>query len=159
MLPQEDNVLIHPPLYLASTVIHCWKCEARMPVVALIASRASAPDIPVAEETACILSFTEELPEAVLNLVRNRFPSFRYTHSRTTNSSYYANTCPQCGVISGDWHLHEPDGPFFPTAEEDAKKLTIEIIPLGESITVRAQLGMGIADQILKLGVRLNGSS
>lgn len=152
----DENFRISSPLYAAHTVTSCWKCHEEMPVLALIAPNVIAPQVPEAERTVCILSFIEELPEAVLHFVRNRFPSFQFRYSKTTESRYYANTCPQCGVISGDWHLHiEPDGPFFPTTEEAARKLTLETIPIGECISVRAQLGMGIGDFILRHAGRL----
>lgn len=81
----------------------------------------------------------------------NRFPSFALRYSKTAGSRYYANTCPKCGVISGDFYLHsEPGAPFFPTTEEEAKQLTLEAIPLAESIRVRAGVGVGAGDLILE---------
>lgn len=96
-----------------------------------------------------ILSQVEKLSEALLRLVRNRFPSFRLKYSKTLGSRYFANTRPKCGVISGDFHLHsEPGAPFFPTTEEDAKRLTLEAVPLTGSIRVRAGIGMGAGELI-----------
>lgn len=38
----------------------------------------------------------------------------RYRISKTINDIYWANTCPYCRSIQGDYFLHdEPDGPFF----------------------------------------------
>ncbi|MBI3001353.1 MAG: hypothetical protein HYY46_23310 [Deltaproteobacteria bacterium] len=117
-----------------------------------------APKVPEAEGEICILSEIEELPEAVLQCVSDRFPSFKLKYSKTSGSRYYANTCPKCGVISGDFYLHsEPGAPFFPTNEEEAKQLTLEAVPLTGSIRVRAGLGMGVGDLILEHARKVSG--
>jgi len=64
---------------------------------------------------------------------------------------YFANTCPKCGVMSGDFFLHsEPGAPFFPTEEEEAKSLYMTEIPLSGSITAKASLCLGTGDLILE---------
>ncbi len=156
----DDNVRISPPLYIAHTVISCWRCGEDMPAVALIAPHVITPQFQEAEGEVCILLYIEALPETVLRFLRKRFPSFKFTHSRTTDSQYYANTCPKCGVISGDFYLYcEPDGPFFPMTEEVTKEITVEAIPLEECDSVRAG-GFGMAgDLILKHAKRLEAES
>jgi hypothetical protein len=148
---RHHSTRIDPPLYLAHTIISCWRCGADMPAVALV-----APNVPGTEGEICILSDIHELPPMVLRFIHRRFPSFRFKYSKTTRSEYYANTCPRCGVISGDFYLHsEPGAPFFPTTEEEARDLTIEPVPLRDPIEVRAGLGMGVGDLILKCAVRV----
>ena len=121
----DGSIRIDPPLYEAHTMISCWRCRGHMPVIALV-----APNVPEAEGEVCILSQVEELPEVVLRFVRNHFPSFRLKYSKTLGSRYYANTCPKCGVISGDFHLHsEPGAPFFPTTKREGSRLTLEAVP------------------------------
>ena len=72
-------------------------------------------------------------------------------YSKTARSGYYANSCPRCGVISGDFYLHsEPGAPFFPTTKREADQLTVEPVPLAGSITVRAGVGVGAGDLILE---------
>ena len=137
---------IEPPLYLASTSIACWRCGANMPAVGII-----APRVPDAEVEICILSAIQELPPPVLDFIQKRFPTFKRKFSKTTRSEYYANTCPACGVLSGDFYLHsEPGAPFFPTTPEEAKALTIETIPITGPIEVRAGMGMGVGHLILE---------
>jgi hypothetical protein len=146
---------INPPLYLASTMISCWRCRADMPAVGLI-----APNVPETENEVCILSDITELPASVLAFVQNRFPSFKWKFSKTTRSEYYANTCPKCGVLSGDFYLHsEPGGPFFPESEADAACLTVEQIPIEGQIEVVAGLGMGGGDLILEHGKKRDAES
>ena len=138
----DDEIRIDPPLYLAHTMTSCWRCGAAMPALALV-----APNVAETEGGICILSEVQQLPESVLQFVRQRFPSFKQKYSKTLGQRYYANTCPRCGVISGDFYLHsEPGAPFFPTTEKEAKELTLE----PGSITVRGGLAMGVGDLILE---------
>ena len=142
----DDSIRIDPPLYLAHTMISCWRCGAAMPALALV-----APNVAETEGGICILSEVQQLPESVLQFVRQRFPSFKQKYSKTLGQRYYANTCPRCGVISGDFHLHsEPGAPFFPTTKGEAKQLTLEAVPLAGPITVRAGIGVGAGDLILQ---------
>ena len=142
----DRKTQITPPLYLASTTISCWRCGAHMPAVGFI-----APKVPDTEDEVCILSDITELPASVLAFVQKRFPTFKRKFSKTTRSEYYANTCPKCGVLSGDFYLHsEPGGPFFPESEADAARLTVEQIPIDGPIEVVAGLGMGGGDMILE---------
>ncbi len=137
---------INPPLYVAHTTISCWRCGAKMPVLALV-----APNMAEADGEVCILSEIEELPQVVLQFVRTRFPSFALRYSKALGSRYYANSCPTCGVISGDFYLHsEPGAPFFPTTREEAGQLTLEAVPLAGPITVRTGIGVGAGDLILE---------
>jgi hypothetical protein len=146
-------IQIDPPLYAAHTMIFCWRCGAKMPAITLV-----APNVPEADGEICILSEVGELPEAVLTFMRKRFPLFHLKYSKTLGLRYYANTCPKCGVISGDFHLHsEPGAPFFPTTKGEAKRLTLELVPLTGSINVRAGIGMGAGDLILKHGRKFTG--
>ena len=150
----DDSIRIAPPLYVAHTIISCWRCGAKMPAVALV-----APNVAEADSEICILSEIEELPNVILQFVGNRFPSFTLRYSKTVGSRYYANTCPTCGVISGDFYLHsEPGAPFFPTTKGEAKQLTLEPVPLAGPITVRAGIGVGAGDLILKHATTLTAA-
>ena len=146
----DRKTRIYPPLFLASTTILCWRCRTTMPAVCLV-----APKVPGTEAQVCTLSDVTELPLVVLAFIQKRFPSFKLKFSKTTRSEYYANTCPRCGILSGDFHLHsEPGAPFFPESEADAARLTIEQIPIDGPIEVVAGLGMGGGDMILEHGTR-----
>jgi len=54
----DDSIRIDPPLYLAHTMVSCWRCGAKMPALALI-----APNVAETEGEICILSEVEDLPE------------------------------------------------------------------------------------------------
>ena len=116
-----------------------------MPVVALL-----APNVEDTDGEICILSDMVGLPKHVLDYVQKRVPTFKLRFSKTVGSSYYANTCPGCGVISGDFFLHsEPGAPFFPTDEEEASSLYLTEIPIEEPILVQSGLHMGTGELIL----------
>lgn len=41
-------------------------------------------------------------------------PTVKFAYTRTTGTRYWANTCPHCHAVQGDWNLYaEPGGPFF----------------------------------------------
>lgn len=85
----------------------------------------------------CILSEIANLPPEILNFIRKRVPTFKLRQSKMAGSKYYGNTCPDCGVLYGDFFLHsEPGAVFFPTDEEDAKSLYLREIPLPQPVKV-----------------------
>jgi hypothetical protein len=150
----KPGTLINPPLYLVHATTPCERCRADMPVVALL-----APDVPSLKGEIIILSEIREMPHAVAQAVRRRFPSFQFTRTRVGGYRYYGNTCPACSALYDDFYLHcEPDAPFCPMTAEEAERLTLEPMPLDEPITVRANLGMGIGDLILYHARRSNGT-
>ncbi len=141
----EDGLKIHPPLYLVGMKIHCWKCQNRMSVVAIL-----APNIEGADNEVCILSDIVNLPGEILSYIQARVPTFKFKYSKTVGSKYYANTCSSCGVISGDFFLHsEPGAPFFPTNGKEASFLYQTEIPADGTILVQAGFHMGTGELIL----------
>ena len=148
----RDNKLhINSPLYLVGKKIYCWNCEEKMPAIALI-----APNVDDVEGEICILSDIQELPREVYFFIKNKVPSFKMKYSKMAGHKYLGNTCPKCGLLSGEFFLHaEPGGPFFPEDEKDAKSLYIREIPLSGSIIVTASCSTGCGDLILNNAKRL----
>ena len=141
----EDKLQISPPLFLIGKKIWCWRCQTKMSVVAIL-----APHVEDTENQVCLLSDIVELPKDVLSYIQKRVPTFKLKFSKTVGQKYYANTCPNCGVLSGDFFLHsEPDAPFFPTDEEKAQSLYLTKIPLSNPIVAKASLSMGCGELIL----------
>ena len=131
--------------------IACWKCSERMPAVALM-----APNVEGMDGEVCILTDIVGLPDNVLEYLKRRVPTFRFRYSKIVGSKYYANTCPSCGMLSGDFFLHsEPGGPFFPTDEEGAARLYLTEIPIKSTVFVQAGYHMGTGDLILKHAQRI----
>ena len=70
--------------------------------------------------------------------------------SKMAGQKYFGNTCPKCGVLSGEFFLHsEPGAPFFPVDEKEARSLYLTEIPLSTAISVKASLSMGVGELIL----------
>jgi hypothetical protein len=122
-----------------------------MPVVAIL-----APNIEDTENQVCVLSDIIGLPDDVLNYIQKRVPTFQFRYSKTVGSKYFANTCPSCGSLSGDFFLHsEPGAPFFPTHEQEASHLYLTEIPIQGTISVRAGFHVGTGTLILNNAKRI----
>ena len=148
----DDGLLISPPMHLVTGHWDCWRCGSDMTVVALLCENADE-----SEMGPFILSSTATLPSDVVDFVQRRCPTFRLTFSKTIGAKYFANNCPRCGVISGDFYLHsEPGAPFFPTEEDDARSLTLELIPLAKSVVIDSGCGYGTGELILQYGQRVD---
>lgn len=146
---------LDPPIYLVTGETGCWRCGAAMPVVAILCENVESPD-----EGPYILSNTAELSHQLTAFIQRRCPTFRLTYSKTVGGKYFANNCPKCGVISGDFYLHsEPGAPFFPTDEEEASSLTIETIPVNQQCVARTGCGYGTGELILQHARRIPGNS
>jgi hypothetical protein len=105
-----------------------------------------------------ILSNTEELPPELTRFIQERCPTFRLTYSKTVGGRYFANNCPKCGVMSGDFYLHsEPGAPFFPTEPNEAASLTLENISINRALIARTGCGYGTAELILEYARRPGG--
>ena len=142
---------VHPPLYMVGKKTVCWRCDAIMSVIALL-----APKINDTEEQVGVLSRIENAPMGILKFIQNRVPTFKLRKSKTAGHKYYANTCPKCEVIYGDFFLHgEPGAPFFPIDEEDAKNLYIKEIPLNEPIEIDGGAGFGLGEMILTNAIKI----
>lgn len=141
----DENLKINPPLYMIGRKTSCWRCGAIMPVIALL-----APKVDDTEDQVCILSAIDDIPKEVLSFIQSKVPTFVLKYSKTVGRKYFANTCPKCRAIYGDFFLHdEPGAPFFPSDEEESKSLYIKEIPLSKPIKIRADLGLGVGEIIL----------
>lgn len=122
-----------------------------MPVVTLI-----APHVAGSHGDVSVLSNIEEMSTEVLSFIQNRVPTFQLRASRMAEAKYYANTCPKCHVIFGDFYLHdEPGAPFFPESEKEAKALYLTEIPLANAVEIQASPGVGVGELILTHGKRI----
>lgn len=147
----DEKLKINPPLYMIGIKTTCWRCDTKMPVITLL-----APHVEDTENQICLLSDIDELPKEVLRYIQKRVPTFKRKYSKMAGKSYWANTCPNCGYLFGDFFLHdEPGTPFFPTDEEEAKAIYLTEIPLSKPITASASLGFGIGDIILENAKRI----
>ena len=151
-LENNKKIVLTPPIYLASADMECWKCGSKMKVVAIIATGSI--------ETlgnVITLNNIESLPDNILEYIQKYYPTFKLIHSKTMDMKYYANTCPACGVVAGDFFVHfEPDSPLFPISEEEAACIDVEEIPFSQEFKITSGYSMGIEDIILEKGNRIS---
>ena len=122
-----------------------------MPVIALL-----APDVDGAHGEVCILTHIKRLPEKVFFFIRNRVPTFKMKWSKMAMEKYLGNTCPKCGLLTGEFFLHsEPGAVFFPENEGDARSLFIREIPVSKPIDIEASPRTGCGELILKYAKKL----
>ncbi len=142
---------ISPPLYMIGKKVPCWRCGSKMPVITLL-----APHVENGHDEVYIISGIEKLPEEVRSFIQGKVPTFIFRYSKTVKRKYFANTCPRCKVIFGDFFLDgEPGSPFFPVDEKDAKLLYIKEIPLNGSIDIDGNPGSGTGEMILENAIRV----
>lgn len=145
------KIKVRPPLYLMGMNVPCWRCNSRMPVVALL-----APQVADTDGQVCVLSNIEQMPQEILLLIQKKVPTFQFRSSLMAGSKYFANTCPNCHVIYGDFFLHsEPGAPFFPVSNEEAKLLYLTEIPLSNPVGIQASPGVGVGELILSNAKRI----
>ena len=147
-----STTVISPPVYLVGKKIACWRCGTRMSVVSIIA------EVLIEGHEADIGMFTDitDLPPEMVKFIQDKVPTFKRVYSKTTNSNYYGNTCPNCRVLSGDFKLHcEPGAPFFPTDEDEAKSLYLKEIPIRDEVSIDAGVGFGPGDLIITHAKRI----
>lgn len=147
----DDALTVSPPIYMVGMKIGCWKCGQRMPAIALV-----APLVEGADDDVCVLCDIVDLPQEILSYVQQRVPTFQLRYSKTVQGRYYANTCPKCGVLSGDFYLHsEPGAPFFPTCKDEAALLYLTQIPIQRSVRIESGFHVGVGELILNHAKRI----
>lgn len=147
----DDTLKVNLPLFMVGLKIHCWRCDAKMSVISLL-----VPNVEDTEDQVCLLTGIENLPKEVLSFIQIRVPTFKLKFSKTANTKYFANTCPKCGVLFGDFFLNdEPGAPFFPEDEKDAKSLYIKEIPISGPVQIKAGISLGSGEIILSNAKRV----
>ncbi|SDU63860.1 hypothetical protein [Desulfobacula phenolica] len=142
---------IKPPLYMIGKKVHCWRCDTKMPVIALL-----APHIENGYDEVYTISGIEKMPVNIRSFIQSKVPTFFFRYSKTVGKKYFANTCPHCNVIYGDFFLHdEPGAPFFPADEEDAKLLYIKEIPINGPVEIEGGAVSGMGEIILEHAIRV----
>jgi hypothetical protein len=85
----------------------CWKCHKKMIIYKWTNS--------------LIEGNIEEPPEPIPSSVQKRY-------TKTSNETYWANVCPNCDSVQGDWFISiEPDSPFFGLGEIIDNKESFEV--------------------------------
>ncbi len=107
---ESNDLIIQPPIYLIGMAVRCWQCQSKMSAVTIL-----APYVKDTEKQVCILTEIENMPNEVVQYIQSRVPTYKLKYSKTLGQKYFANTCPKCGILSGDFYLHSEHGaPFSP---------------------------------------------
>ena len=89
-------------------------------------------------------------PQYILDVVSQNF-NFNKIYSKTTQSAYYANFCPYCKTLQGNFHLfNDSDGPFYITNKESAAKLKVHKIKLKHDFVLHDDTSWCSTDYLIK---------
>jgi hypothetical protein len=144
--PEWANIVSSKGVYVIEGETICWKCENQTPVISLafdgtvIAESNKDVDASILHESKglFLLQYVMNIPEPLKMALTSSFPHFKEAYSKMMGTRYWANHCAECGVLMGDYHLHEEPGePFFlDTLQPDFSNLKIINIPLKHQIAL-----------------------
>lgn len=110
--PSKVNLCINPICEKCGTIMHnakivtvkdnCWRCDKEMTVAFLLA----------VHKVLSPAYFNEE----ELTIAKTLGANIQKRYSKTSNENYYANVCPHCNAILGDFFIH--DSAFLPHVNE-----------------------------------------
>lgn len=149
---KNANMIICDNLYIAVGLNKCFKCKLNTMVVAFAASHYVLLDGDSGEynEDINFISDSEIIPQKLQKYLEDNYKYYK-GYSKTTNTYYYGNHCSNCGVLQGNWFLHnEPDSPFFIDSEECAKKLFLYDIKLQNDLEFDGSISWGSGDYLIK---------
>jgi ribosomal protein S27AE len=84
--------------------VDCWRCKSKDMTVC-------APMI-VHDGGVELLQNVTMMEQDLLLRMKELLPYYRFVSSKKTGLKYFANTCPSCGMFTGDTHLHGSRGIF-----------------------------------------------
>lgn len=112
-----------------SNTMQCYSCSRNTRVAALLVVDAEEHyDLKEPAdflEGPGILHYIQELDAETLEKWQRVAPWIQLRATKTSQLTYFLNTCEHCGAVQGDWYLTEPDGPFFPTRTEDLATIKV----------------------------------
>lgn len=115
-----DQLVLHAPVVVRSSMTSCWKCHQRTPVHAIVAREVHDPaDGPYHPSEDACRSFVYDIaaahmPSPMAAALSVLAPTYRPTWSQSLGETVWANRCTHCDALQGAWFLHsEPNGPFF----------------------------------------------
>ncbi|MDD5299795.1 MAG: hypothetical protein PHD65_04785 [Gallionella sp.] len=150
-----------PSFAIASSTVSCWKCKEITPVISLflpVEFEAYESD----REEDCTFADDEEYQswldqdhpemwqprtrtamlfyiETLIHETCEALADYKHyflDYSQTSEDCYYMNHCHHCGMIQGDFFLHnEADAAFNPQYKESISKLSLSIIDQPISVT------------------------
>lgn len=155
--------------YLVRSPARCWRCTESFTAVGFL----MAPGFEIrdhaengngietefwsTQEEWAFAHYITDMPSAITNMLKSEAPLYRLAFSKTTQTTYWANHCPACKVLQGDFNLfEEPDGAFFLLSAEQARKMTATRLAM--TFEADGEPSFGIDDADLIPGVALHQS-
>lgn len=122
--------------YLVTAAEECWRCKQAFQAVACLMAPGfvlnEQPNGSREERSAdwAFVEYITRLPPDAIGFIQSVQPAYRQGFSKTTDSRYYANHCPSCRALQGDFHLYsEPDGAFWLVSAMDAARMQARRFP------------------------------
>ncbi|MCW1978676.1 hypothetical protein [Xanthomonas campestris] len=123
--------LAAPSYALLQADTKCWKCGEGTRVTTIwVPSFADTSDVEGPEDEpeiggAATLRHIEDLDDNVAAHVREVATWLKPGHSETAETTYWANHCPHCDALQGDYFVMGVNGPFFPQFRVEADALAL----------------------------------
>lgn len=123
----------------------CHECGCIVPVFGLMVVGPFAlqgPSLLDSDDDSAILRRPVLLPADVSAALAERSGgNFRPEDSKTLEQRYWMNHCRECGAKIGDWYVHTPGEAFFPTTEDEMRRLCGKLLS-GPHIYVEPDLAV-----------------
>lgn len=149
-MDDDGRLTAEPPFWAFTSQMECWSCGTLQPVVALVCANV----IDGLDDGPAYLKYVQELPDTLLEELRVVHSRLEFRETKTAGLTYLTNVC-ECGVVIGDWYLHQPGEAFFPTISEDEERIEIHLLDFSEAISIHAGASWGSADRLLSSRITL----
>lgn len=151
--------------YLVRSPTRCWSCTAPFDAIGFLLApgfemkefdedeRGDRAEDWSRQQDWRFAYYITDLSAAVVDMLKREAPSYRRAFSKTTETTYWANHCPKCGALRGDFYLFEEfDGAFSPISVEHV--LRMKATRLTTPFEANGQSSFGIDNAHLMPGVR-----
>lgn len=144
----DELVILQKPIYLVETTRKCWKCNNIIPIFGVANRRdKKAINVPSYDDMDDVSNYRPErdyyhkhfgfslrffeyiqgMSNEDLHKIKVIAPDYQLRFSKTVGYKYFANTCPHCKMIQGDFELYEePDEGFMILYNE--KDVTLHVL-------------------------------
>lgn len=128
----KDSTLLPSRLVAAATYVlageyACHECGCIVPVFGLMVvgpfERHGDLLLDDEDDSALLRRLAHLPPDLRAELASRSDGHFRPDDSKTLGEPYWMNHCRECGAKIGGWFVHRPGEAFFPTSDEEVRRL------------------------------------
>ncbi|KAJ79744.1 hypothetical protein SAMN04487774_10840 [Enterococcus faecalis] len=151
----DGNLVFSDSIMIIEGKIDCWKCNNRISVFAFGVNSSNVIDIlenrpiDIFKETGYdiqIWRISEDIPEKIREILTKDF-GCKMKYSKTINEVYFANVCPHCDSLQGDYFLY--DEPASPFGERSDSELILHKINLSHDIPTYLYINKQVTPDII----------